>query len=41
MQLINIPTAQSGPIGIVLSPEYKRIWVTEIIANKIASLKLK
>ncbi|MGI0044487.1 MAG: virginiamycin B lyase family protein, partial [Nitrososphaeraceae archaeon] len=40
IQLFSIPTPNSGPMGIVLSPDKKMIWFTEITGNKIASLDL-
>ncbi|MGH9984109.1 MAG: virginiamycin B lyase family protein [Nitrososphaeraceae archaeon] len=40
IQLFGIPTPNSGPMGIVLSPDKKMIWFTEITGNKIASLDL-
>jgi virginiamycin B lyase len=38
VELINIPTPKAGPMGIVLSPDRKTIWFTEITGDKIASL---
>ena len=40
IQLFAIPTQSSGPMGIVLSPDSKSIWIAEITGNKIASLDL-
>ncbi|MGH9974344.1 MAG: virginiamycin B lyase family protein [Nitrososphaeraceae archaeon] len=40
VQLISIPTSDAGPMGIVLSPDKKMIWFTEITGNKIASIDL-
>jgi virginiamycin B lyase len=41
MQLINIPTPQSGPMGIVLSPDSNSIWFAEITGDKIARLDIE
>lgn len=38
IQLFSIPTPNAGPMGIVLSPDKKMIWFTEITGNKLASL---
>src|SRR5713226_3185025 len=38
MELIKIPTAEAGPMGLVLSPDDKSIWFTELAGNKIAQL---
>ncbi|MFL6322479.1 MAG: hypothetical protein ACJ72Q_18655, partial [Nitrososphaeraceae archaeon] len=40
IDLINIPTPKAGPMGIVLSPDGKSIWFTEITGDKIASLDI-
>ncbi|MGI0044830.1 MAG: virginiamycin B lyase family protein, partial [Nitrososphaeraceae archaeon] len=40
IQLFSIPTPNTGPMGIVLSPDKKMIWFTEITGNKLASLDL-
>lgn len=40
IQLFTIPTQTSGPMGITLSPDKENIWFTEILGNKIASLKI-
>jgi sugar lactone lactonase YvrE len=40
VQLFTIPTPNAGPMGIVQSPDKKKIWFTEITGNKIASLDL-
>jgi virginiamycin B lyase len=40
IQLFSIPTPNAGPMGIVLSPDEKKVWFTEITGNKIASLDL-
>lgn len=37
-QLFNIPTPDSGPMGITISPDGEKIWFTEITGNKIATL---
>ena len=41
MELINIPTPQSGPMGIVLSPNNNSIWFAEITGDKIARLDIE
>jgi streptogramin lyase len=41
IELINIPTPQSGPMGIVLSPDNNSIWFAEITGDKIASLDIE
>jgi virginiamycin B lyase len=41
IELIDIPTPQSGPMGIVLSPDSKNIWFAEITGDKIASLDIE
>lgn len=38
IELVKIPTAKAGPMGITLSSDGKNIWFTEIITNKIAKL---
>lgn len=40
IDLIKIPTAEAGPMGIVLSPDSKSVWFAEIIGNKIAQLDI-
>src|SRR5207247_4587634 len=35
------PTPNSGPMGIILSPDSKTIWFTEITGNKIAALDIE
>jgi streptogramin lyase len=37
-QLIRIPTPDSGPMGITISPDGEKVWFTEITGNKIATL---
>jgi virginiamycin B lyase len=39
--LIKIPTNNSGIMGIVLSPDDKEIWFTEIIGNKIGRFEIQ
>ena len=39
--LISIPTNNSGIMGIVLSPDNKTLWFTEIIGNKIGSFDIE
>jgi virginiamycin B lyase len=40
IQLFEIPTPKSGPMGITLSPDSKSIWFAEITGNKIAKLDI-
>lgn len=40
VELIKIPTAKSGPMGIALSPDHRSIWFAEITGDKIASLDI-
>lgn len=40
IQLIEIPTENSGPMGLVLSPDQSKIWFTELSSNKFASLDI-
>ncbi len=37
---INIPTENSGPMGIILSPDKSKIWFTELSSDKFASLDI-
>lgn len=39
--LVNIPTPNSGPMGIALSPDGESIWFTEITGNKISSMDIE
>jgi streptogramin lyase len=41
IELVNIPTPDSGPMGITLSPDGKSVWFTEITGNKIASMDIE
>lgn len=41
IELVNIPTPNSGPMGIALSPDGKSIWFTEITGNKISSMDIE
>jgi virginiamycin B lyase len=41
IQHFTIPTPNSGPMGILLSPDNKNIWFTEITGNKIATLDIE
>jgi virginiamycin B lyase len=41
IELVNIPTPSSGPMGITLSPDGKNVWFTEIAGNKISSLDIE
>lgn len=38
VDLLQIPTDNSGPMGVVLSPDGNSVWFTEIIGDKIASI---
>lgn len=40
MNTIDIPTENSGPMGIILSSDNSKIWFTELSANKFASLDI-
>ncbi len=37
---INIPTENSGPMGLILSPDNSKIWFTELSSDKFASLDI-
>ena len=41
IQHFTIPTPNSGPMGIVLSPDNKNVWFTEITGNKIAAFDIE
>ena len=41
MELYNIPTNNSGIMGITLSPDNKSIWFAEIIGNNIGSFNIE
>jgi streptogramin lyase len=41
IDLVNIPTPNSGPMGITLSPDGKTIWFTEITGDNIASMDVE
>jgi streptogramin lyase len=41
IELVGIPTPNSGPMGITLSPDSKNVWFTEITGNKISSLDIE
>ena len=41
MELYNIPTNNSGIMGITLSPDNKSIWFAEIIGNNIGSFDIE
>ena len=41
VKLWRIPTKNSGPMGIVLSPDGSSLWFAEIIGNKIASFDIQ
>ncbi|MBI2111898.1 MAG: hypothetical protein HYT44_06030 [Nitrosarchaeum sp.] len=38
---INIPTENSGPMGLILSPDKSKIWFTELSSDKFASLDIQ
>jgi virginiamycin B lyase len=41
IKLWQVPTNNSGPMGIVLSPDGKSLWFAEIIGNKIARFDIQ
>jgi streptogramin lyase len=41
IELVSIPTPNSGPMGITLSPDGDNIWFTEITGNKISSMDIE
>lgn len=41
MDTIDVPTENSGPMGLVLSPDKSKIWFTELNSNKFASIDIK
>ena len=41
MDTINIPTENSGPMGLVLSPDKSKIWFAELNSDKFASFDIK
>ena len=41
IELFSIPTNNSGIMGLVLSPDRKFVWFTEITGNKIGSLDIE
>jgi virginiamycin B lyase len=41
IELVSIPTPNSGPMGITLSPDSRNVWFTEITGNKISSLDIE
>jgi virginiamycin B lyase len=41
IELVSIPTPNSGPMGITLSPDGDNIWFTEITGNKISSMNIE
>ena len=38
---IDIPTENSGPMGLILSPDKSKIWFTELSSDKFASLDIQ
>lgn len=41
IKLYGIPTPNSGPMGIVLSPDRNGVWFTEIIGNKLVNIDIE
>lgn len=41
IKLYDIPTPNSGPMGIVLSPNGNEVWFTEITGNKLGKIDIK
>jgi len=41
IELLSIPTNNSGIMGLAFSPDKKALWFTEIIGNKIGSLDIE
>jgi virginiamycin B lyase len=41
IDIIDIPTENSGPMGLILSPDKSQIWFTELSSDKFASLDIK
>lgn len=41
IDLYQIPTSNSGPMGITLSPDGRELWFAEIIGNNIAKLDIQ
>ena len=41
IDLYNIPTSNSGIMGITLSPDNKSIWFTELIGNNIGNFEIE
>jgi hypothetical protein len=39
--LYEIPTSNSGPMGIVLSQDRNEVWFTEITGNKLGKLDIE
>jgi streptogramin lyase len=41
IKLYNIPTPNSGPMGIVLSPNRNEVWFTEITGDKLGKIEIE
>jgi streptogramin lyase len=41
IKLFDIPTPNSGPMGIVLSPDRNEVWFTEITGNKLGKIDIE
>ncbi|MPZ07872.1 MAG: hypothetical protein GEU26_15900 [Nitrososphaeraceae archaeon] len=41
IKLYDIPTLNSGPMGIVLSPDKNEVWFTEITGNKLGKIDIE
>jgi DNA-binding beta-propeller fold protein YncE len=41
IRLHDIPTPNSGPMGIVLSPDRNEVWFTEITGNKLGKMDIE
>jgi virginiamycin B lyase len=41
IRLYDIPTPNSGPMGIVLSPDRNEVWFTEITGNKLGKMDIE
>jgi streptogramin lyase len=41
IRLYDVPTPNSGPMGVVLSPDRNEIWFTEITGNKLGKIDIE
>jgi len=41
MDMIDIPTENAGPMGIILSPDKSKVWFTELSSDQFASLDVE